>query len=115
MYKLIQNSLKNNTFSNLRFLVFFKWSYVKMRFLQNQGYRKYGKIDEKNGGIPTIRKIDAKREAQSHHCERRALTAAPLGETGESRLDGLTALEMAKTVNETKSWSICAQKASNIH
>ena len=31
------------------------------------------------------RKIDAKREAKSH-CERRALTAAPLGETGESGL-----------------------------
>ena len=36
--------------------------------------------------VPKNRKIDAKREAKSHHCERRALTAAPLGETGESGL-----------------------------
>ena len=60
------------------------------------------------------RKIDAKREAKSH-CERRALTAAPLGETGESRFDGLAVLETAKTANEPKSWAIWAQKSSKIH
>ena len=37
------------------------------------------------------------------NCRRRALTAAPLGETGESRLDGLTVLETAKTANQQKS------------
>ena len=60
-----------------------------MRFLQNQGHRTYVKIDGKNDAkmrVPTNRKIGAKREAKSHHCRRRALTAAPLGETGESSL-----------------------------
>ena len=49
-----------------------------------------------------LRKNNAKRNLKSH-CRRRALTAAPLGETGESRLDGLTVLETAKTANEPKS------------
>ena len=64
--------------------------------------------------VPKSRKIDAKRDLKSH-CERRALTAAPLGETGESRFDGLTVLETAKTAKEPKSWAIWAQKASKIH
>ena len=40
-------------------LFFFKESYVKMRFLQNQGYRKDGKIDEKTmqkGGCQKVGK-----------------------------------------------------------
>ena len=38
---------KIDTFSNLRFLVFCKESYVKIRFLQNQGYRKFEKMMKK--------------------------------------------------------------------
>ena len=44
-----------------------------MRFLQNQGYRTYGKIDEKNNAklrVPKSRKIGAKRDAKSN-CRRR--------------------------------------------
>jgi len=53
--KIDENSMR---FRNLRFLCFCREYNVKIVFLHEQGYQKSTKI---------------------HHCERRALTAAPLG------------------------------------
>ena len=71
--EIIENISKNHVKMELKFMgkmilfrtcdflffFFFKESYVKMRFLQNQGYRKDGKIDEKTmqkGGCQKVGK-----------------------------------------------------------